>query len=68
MIVDLDRAYALNVGRCMDRASKIIDLIPVGWNVPRGIIAKKVSELFDPDWYDHVWLNFMECLNERISL
>jgi len=52
----------------MERVSKIIDLIPVEWNVPRGIIAKKVSELLDPDWYDHVWLNFMECLNEKISL
>ena len=68
IIADLDRAYALNVGRCMERASKIIDLIPVEWNVPREVIAKKVSELLDPDWHDHVWLNFMECLNEIISL
>ena len=68
LIADLDRAYALNVGRCMERVPKIIDQIPAQWNVPREVIAKKVNELLDPDWYDHVWINFMECLSERISL
>ena len=65
LIADLDRDYWLNVGRCQERAKTIVEQIPPEWNLPKEVIMNKVNALFDPEWLDGVWQNFLECLIEK---
>lgn len=62
LIADLDRDYWLNVGRCQEKAKLIVEQIPQEWNLPKEVIIDKVNALFNPEWLDNVWQNFMECL------
>lgn len=67
LVEDLNRDYRVNVERCMQIAPMIIDQIPAEWNVSKNILAKKMNELFNPDWFEKVWDNFMECLNDTVK-
>lgn len=67
LIADLDRDYWLNAGRCREKANLIIEQIPAEWRLPKETIIKKVNELFEPDWLDNVWQNFMECLTWKLK-
>lgn len=68
----LERAESLkgflweSTDKCRENRNQIIDSIPVGWNIPKQNILKKVDELFESNWIDEVWNNFMECLNDNI--
>ena len=68
LVADLDRDYGINLFRCKEKVSEIIDQIPAEWNVPKDVIANKLNELFKPDWYERVWLNFMDCLSEKVNV
>ena len=68
LMSNLNRNYSICVGRCQERMKLVIELIPEEWNVPQAMIADRVSQLFAPQWYDEVWQNFMEILNEKVNL
>ena len=56
---------------CLERSksvvAEIITEIPQEWNVPLEIVSEKLRQLFDKQWTEAVWDNFMECLNENIG-
>ena len=56
---------------CLERSksvvAEIIAEIPQEWNVPLEIVSEKLRQLFDKQWTEAVWDNFMECLNENIG-
>jgi hypothetical protein len=56
---------------CLERSksvvAEIIAEIPQEWNVPLEIVSEKLRQLFDEQWTEAVWDNFMECLNENIG-
>lgn len=68
----LDRAASLkdflleSTNRCRENKNKIIDSIPIEWNIPKHDISNKVDELFHSNWLDEVWKNFMECLIDNV--
>lgn len=68
----LERAASLkgflleSTDKCRENRNQIIDSIPIGWNIPKQNISKKIDELFQTHWIDEVWNNFMECLNDNI--
>ena len=62
----LKRYFIDATDRCRENKNKIIDSIPSGWNIPKQNISQKVDELFQADWIDGVWKNFMECLTDNI--
>lgn len=45
----------------------MVELIPKEWNVPVEIVKEKLQQLFDKQWTDAVWNNFVECLKENIE-
>ena len=40
---------------------------PKDWNIATEIVESKLTQLFDKQWIDNIWDNFMECLNENSS-
>ena len=56
---------------CLERSksvvAEIIAEIPQEWNVPLELVSEKLRQLFDKQWTEAVWDNFMECLNENIG-
>lgn len=67
-VANLNRDYGINLFRCKEKVFEIISQIPAEWNVPKEVIANKVNELFKRDWYERVWLNFMDCLSEKVNI
>ncbi len=68
IIANLDRDYGINVGKCLENVKSVIEQIPQEWNLPKDVVVNKVNQLFDYQWLEDVWNNFMECLNEKMTL
>ena len=64
-VYELRTAYQESLKRSANQAKLIIDAIPREWNVSKEIVTEKLLQLFDKDWTDGVWDNFMECLKEN---
>ena len=62
------RAYYLScLNRCRRHGSEMAKAMPTDWNVPSAYVEKKIGQLFESEWVDGVWSNFMECFTENIG-
>lgn len=52
------RIYWCLYGRC-------VEVRPKEWNVPAEIVKEKIRQLFDDNWIEECWKNFVECLNNN---
>jgi hypothetical protein len=68
LLADLNKHYGILVNKCHQNAKSIIAQIPQEWNLPMDAITDKVNSLFDSLWLDKVWLNFLNCLKEKVRL
>ena len=59
--------YEESIDKSNSIVAGIIAEMPQGWNVPTEKVSEKLSQLFDKQWIEAVWDNFMECLNENIG-
>ena len=61
----------VNYKDCIQRSKSIIAEVlaemPQEWKVPSETVSEKMHQLFDEQWIDQVWGNFMDCLNENIG-
>lgn len=48
-------------------SSEMAKAMPTDWNVPSAYVEKKTGQLFESEWVDGVWSNFMECFTENIG-
>lgn len=66
-ICEIESFYSESLKRSAYQAKQMVELIPKEWNVPVEIIKEKLQQLFDKQWTDAVWNNFVECLKENIE-
>ena len=59
--------YEKYIGDSIPVVNQIVAEIPEEWHVSQETIEAKLSQLFDKDWIDGAWNNFMECLNENVN-
>lgn len=64
-ICELKPYYLDSQKRSANQTKQIIENLPKEWKVPNGIVKEKLQQLFDRNWTDAVWDNFMECLNDN---
>lgn len=64
---DLFDYYSESVKKCKEKTSNILDIIPIEWNIQKEIVSKKIEQLFEQDWTENVWTNFVECINEVLK-
>lgn len=67
MVKPLRAYYLASIGRSRQLSASLVEAMPKDWNVPSGIVEKKISQLFESEWIDGVWSNFTECFNENIG-
>ena len=58
--------YEKSVDNSKSIVAEIIAEMPQEWNVPAVKVSEKLHQLFDKQWTETVWDNYMECLNENI--
>ncbi|WP_298551379.1 hypothetical protein [uncultured Parabacteroides sp.] len=46
---------------------QIVDSIPQEWNIHKDVITEKLQQLFQREWVENVWSNFLICVNDNIS-
>lgn len=63
----LQESYHGCVARALKRVEVIKNFMPVEWNVSSSVVAGKLSELFEKQWIDAVWENFVECIKENMG-
>ena len=68
ILADMNKHYGILVNKCHQNANSIVAQIPQEWNLPMDAITDKVNSLFDSLWLDKVWLNFLNCLKEKVRL
>ena len=67
IVMWLSGRYALSVAKCRDEIPFILSEMPQEWNVSRQIVVDKLQQLFEPDWLDGVWKNFVEQLMDNVN-
>lgn len=63
----LKEYFEESINKCNLKIQKMIDAIPVEWNVSKKQVEDKLTQLFDEDWVKEVWNNFNECLKENFE-
>ena len=66
IIAETFGVYINRLKRSKLQLDAILSELPKEWNVPREVVANKLSQLFDNHWTSETWKNFVECLNENI--
>ncbi len=64
MTEKLKEDFEIYTGRCMEKASSIVGLIPDSWHVRPETVENKLLQLAEPAWKENCWNNFMEYLND----
>ena len=64
----LNKYYGVLVYKCQQNAESIIAQIPQEWNLPTDVVREKVKSLFDSEWLENAWLNFLDCFKEKVRL
>ena len=59
-------AYRNALRKCQTQVDVIVKEIPNEWHVPFLLVKEKLQQLFDVQWTNAVWDNFIECLNENL--
>ena len=63
-IQTLSRKYKSHIRGCKNKQDSIINDLPKEWKIPSEVVADKIHQLFNDNWIDGCWNNFLECLNE----
>lgn len=63
-IQTLSRKYKSHIRECKKKQDSIINDLPKEWKIPSEDVADKIHQLFNDNWIDGCWNNFLECLNE----
>lgn len=66
IVKDLESNYKECIKRSRKNVTQILEHLPLEWNVPIATVAKKMEQLFEKEWIENVWDNFIECLNDNI--
>ena len=56
--------YDACLSKCRHYAAALPTLLPDEWHVPKTAVEEKLKQLFETEWTEGVWKNFMECLND----
>lgn len=63
--VGLKRYYANSVKKCRAVVSTINSCIPPEWKINNEVMHSKMMQLFDEDWLNEVWENFVQCVKDN---
>lgn len=64
---ELRTQYNESLKRSAILIKQIVEYIPQEWRVPSELVTEKLQQLFDNNWKEAVWDNFMDCLKENID-
>ena len=56
--------YDVCLSKCRHYVETLLTMLPDEWHIPRTVVEEKLIQLFETEWTDGVWNNFIECLNE----
>ena len=62
---NIKEQYVYWLKRSQKQVDLILEELPNEWNVPRIVVEEKLKQLFDRQWTDEVWKNYIECLKEN---
>jgi hypothetical protein len=61
----LEKSYKTLIKKSKEEQELVINDLPKEWNVPAEIVKEKIRQLFDDNWIEECWKNFVECLNNN---
>lgn len=61
---ELRNHYDNCLSKCRHHAATLPTVLPIEWRIPKTVVEEKLIQLFETEWTEVVWNNFMECLNE----
>ena len=61
----LEKSYKTFIKKSKEEQELVINDLPKEWNVPTEIVKEKICQLFDNNWIEESWKNFVECLNNN---
>jgi len=64
-VEELRDDFMICLKRSRNVIGSIVDSIPPEWNVPLNAIEGKLLQLFDAEWIEKCWSNFIENLNDN---
>lgn len=57
--------YDMCVRQSQERMIKILDALPKAWNVRNEVVENKTRQLFNPEWIESSWQNFIHNVIEN---
>ena len=63
----LKNYYENCLSKCLLQINQITAALPNEWNLKQETANEKMNQLFDKQWTEGVWNNFIQCLNENIA-
>lgn len=60
LVEDLNHYFKQSLTKSKKYLSYLPNFIPTEWNVKPDIVIKKLNQLFDSNWIDKTWDNFLE--------
>lgn len=55
------------IKRSLEKEQVILECIPPEWNIHKDIVSEKMEQIFEQDWTEQVWMNFIECIKEVLN-